>query len=124
MTKVTISRLFAGVSLLATVGFTTVTARDTKTLCKGFLPENTMNIPVSALKMRQGGLTEQQFNEILDRLERVFHDDVASVGDRLTIRRNWTDGTVNASAMKAGNTEILNMYGGLARHPAITAEGF
>jgi hypothetical protein len=122
MTKSTLSRLLAGASLIATVGFTNATS-DSRTLCEGFLPENTMQIPVSMMSS-VGGLNEQQFNDVLNRVERIFHDDVAAMGDTLTIRRNWTDGTVNASAMRSGNTEILNMYGGLARHPAITTEGF
>ncbi|MBC7370048.1 MAG: hypothetical protein H7326_00685 [Bdellovibrionaceae bacterium] len=81
-----------------------------------------MNIPVGAFTT--GGLTEVQFNGVLDRLERVFAEDVSKVGDVLKIKRLWNDGTVNASAMRMGNTEVLNMYGGLARHPTITVEGF
>jgi hypothetical protein len=122
MIRSTLSRLIAAAALLATVGFANATSTDFRTLCAGFLPENTMNIPVGLFAT--GGLTEEQFNQVLDRVERIFHDDVTKLGDTLTIRRNWTDGTVNASAMRSGNTEILNMYGGLARHPAVTIEGF
>ncbi|RYZ88975.1 MAG: hypothetical protein EOP06_10035 [Proteobacteria bacterium] len=81
-----------------------------------------MQIPVGAFM--EGGLTEEQFNGVLDRLERVFADDVLKVGDVLKVKRLWNDATVNASAMRMGNTEVINMYGGLARHPAITIEGF
>jgi hypothetical protein len=123
MDKSTVLRLAAGVALIATLGFTNKTASDTlQTLCRGFIPENTMNIPVGMFA--DGGITEQQFNGILDRVERLYKDDITKLGDTLTINRKWTDGTVNASAQRFGTTEVLNMYGGLARHPSITVEGF
>ncbi|OGS45105.1 MAG: hypothetical protein A3J79_02340, partial [Elusimicrobia bacterium RIFOXYB2_FULL_62_6] len=42
----------------------------------------------------------------------------------LEINRLWEDSTVNASTQRIGNRYILNMYGGLARHDAITQDGF
>ncbi|MBK9322324.1 MAG: hypothetical protein IPM97_05115 [Bdellovibrionaceae bacterium] len=81
-----------------------------------------MQIPIGTFST--GGITEEQFNQVLDRLERIFSGDVSRLGDILRVRRYWSDGTVNASAMRSGKTEIINMYGGLARHPTITVEGF
>lgn len=121
MTKSTLSRVLAGVALVATVGFTYNTF-DSKTLCEGFLPENDMRIPVGLFAT--GGITEKQFNDVLDRLDRLFKPDVERAGDKLRINRLWSDATVNASAQRNGNTQVLNMYGGLARHPATTIEGF
>jgi hypothetical protein len=43
---------------------------------------------------------------------------------RLNISRKWDDGTVNANAMRLLGTWNVNMYGGLARHSAITSDGF
>jgi hypothetical protein len=122
MTKTSLLRIAAGIALTATLGFTTKTAMEAKTLCAGFLPENNMKIPVGLFS--SGGLSQQQFNDVLDRLEKIYRDDVAALGDTLQINRRWQDATVNASAMRSGNTEVLNMYGGLARHPTITIEGF
>jgi hypothetical protein len=123
MDKSAVLRLAAGVALIATLGFTNTTASDTlKTLCSGFIPENTMNIPVGMFDA--GGITEKEFNDIMDRVEKLYTPDITKLGDTLQIKRNWTDGTVNASAQRFGNTEVLNMYGGLARHPSITVEGF
>ncbi len=94
---------------------------QSQTLCHGFVEENNMNIPVG---VEAGGLTETEFNQVLDAVETVYAPIVSSKGGRLQIKRNWTDGTVNASANRSGSTWILNMFGGLARHPAITLEGF
>jgi hypothetical protein len=56
-------------------------------------------------------------------MEKIYRPEIEAAGDHLQINRLWSDGTVNASAQRNGNTRVLNMYGGLARHPAITIEG-
>lgn len=122
MTKTTLRRALAVVALAATVGFTHQTATDFKTACAGFLPENNMKIPVGIFTV--GGITEEQFNMVIDRIEKIYTKDVEAMGDRLKINRLWNDPTVNASAQRSGRTQILNMYGGLARHPATNIEGF
>jgi hypothetical protein len=71
-----------------------------------------------------GGLTEEQFNAAIERFERIYRDDFSKAGGTLSVKRLWSDETVNASANQQGSSWNLNMYGGLARHPAITIEGF
>jgi hypothetical protein len=44
-------------------------------------------------------------------------------GGTLVINRLWTDDTVNSSAQQQGGQWIINMYGGIARHPDVTYEG-
>jgi hypothetical protein len=123
MERSAVLRLVAGVALIATLGFTNKTASDTiKNLCQGFIPANNMKIPVGMFAA--GGLTEAQFNGVMDRVEKQYTPDIVKLGDTLQIKRNWTDPTVNASAQQFGKVEVLNMYGGLARHPSITVEGF
>lgn len=92
-----------------------------QTLCSGFVEENDMNIPVG---VTAGGLTQAEFNQVLDSIQAVYAPIVAAKGGTLQFRRLWDNGTVNASAIRYGNTWVVNMYGGLARHPAITLEGF
>lgn len=115
-----------GVVLMVGVGFTT--ASHNHELCKGFVPENDMKIPVGySVKYGDamaGGLSEAEFNDVLDRIERIFTSEIAQHGGRLRVNRRWSDATVNASAQQFGSSWILNMYGGLARHPEITNEGF
>lgn len=123
MTNTTLRRALAVVALVATVGFTNQTAtKEVSEMCAGFVPENNLNIPVGLFTV--GGITEQQFNQVIDRMEKLYTKDVEAMGDRLKINRLWSDGTVNASAQRSGNTQVVNMYGGLARHPATTIEGF
>ena len=120
MTFTTLRRAVLGVALVATLGFAHQTG-TTKELCAGFVPENNMYIPVGLFSA--GGITEQQFMQVMDRLERLYKADVERKGDTLRINRLWSDGTVNASAQRMGTTQVLNMYGGLARHPATNIEG-
>ncbi|WP_291516231.1 hypothetical protein [Bdellovibrio sp. ArHS] len=121
MTKSTLTRVTAAVALIATLGFTHKTT-DTTSVCHGFVPENDMKIPVGLFTT--GGITEKQFNDVLDRLERIYKADVERMGDTLKVNRLWKDATVNASAQRSGKTQVLNMYGGLARHQATNVEGF
>lgn len=87
----------------------------------GFLPENDHYIPVGA--KRVGGLTEAQFNAVIDKVEAIYAPLAAELGGRLKIARKWDDGTVNANATRIGGWNV-NMYGGLARHETITEDGF
>ncbi len=95
-----------------------------KELCHGFLPENDMSIPVGFHSLAGGGITEAEFNAVLDRTQKLFAPVIAQSGGTLKINRLWSDATVNASAQQQGKTWVINMYGGLARHPATTVEGF
>lgn len=90
--------------------------------CDGFLPPNDLKIPADSAMAR--GISEAQFNEVLDAVEKIYKPIVAARGAVLNIKRLWSDATVNASAMQSGKTYILNMYGGLARHEAVTQDGF
>lgn len=87
----------------------------------GFLPENNLSIPVGAKVA--GGITEAQFNAVIDKVEAIYAPIVSNLGGKLKINRKWDDATVNANATRLGGW-IVNMYGGLARHPSITEDGF
>lgn len=90
--------------------------------CPGFLPPNDLKIPVGAADSR--GILETQFNEVINTIEKIYKPVVAAQGRVLQINRLWTDATVNANASQSGNKDVLNMYGGLARHEAVTMDGF
>lgn len=91
-------------------------------VCKGFLPENDLHIGVGSLEDR--GITQEEFNKVLDTVQKIYGPIVAEKGANLVIKRNWTDTTVNAYAQQQGKNWIISMYGGLARHEAITQDGF
>jgi len=88
----------------------------------GFLPENDLYIPADIKGM--SGLSQEQFNKVIDRLETIYAPIASNMGGKLIVARKWNDGTVNASATRAGSTWNVNMYGGLARHSTITEDGF
>lgn len=90
-------------------------------LCEGFVPQNDMKIPMGSLEAK--GITEKQFNDVMDRVEAIYKPEIAARGGRLVLKRLWSNATVNASAQRSGNDYILNMYGGLARHESITQDG-
>ncbi|NQZ00648.1 MAG: hypothetical protein HRT45_08270 [Bdellovibrionales bacterium] len=93
-------------------------------LCEGFVPENDMKISTVGIHAETSNVTEADFNDVLDDIEAYYTGVVADLGGSLTVNRLWTNETVNASAQRRGSTYIINMYGGLARHPAITIDGF
>lgn len=86
------------------------------------VPENDLYIPEGA--KFAGGITEEEFNNVIEKVGSVYIPIVASMGGSLQIARKWTDGTVNANASRAGSLWKVNMYGGLARHQTITSDGF
>jgi hypothetical protein len=88
----------------------------------GFLPENNLYIPVGLKAV--GGINETQFNKVMDKMLALYTGTVASHNAKFVIERRWTDGTVNAFAHE--NTPgvfTIVMFGGLARHQAITEDG-
>jgi hypothetical protein len=93
-----------------------------RTLCEGFLPENDLKIPVG--DVHASGINQEVFNSVIDRAQKVYEPLLAARHRKLFINRLWDDPTVNASAQQWGDIAVLNMYGGLARHEAVTEEGF
>ena len=90
----------------------------------GFVPDNNLKISVNAKRKAGEGLTEEQFNSVIDKVEAIYAPIVSSEGGNLKVARNWTDGTVNAYASRSGTTWNVAMFGGLARHSTITEDGF
>lgn len=88
---------------------------------ESFLPPNNLKHRIGARD--SGGITEAQFNAVMDRMQALYGPIVAAHGATLVINRLWTDDTVNASAQQEGGNWVLNMYGGLARDKSITQDG-
>lgn len=88
----------------------------------GIVEDNKMWIPVGA--KNAGGITEEQFNSTLDRVEKIYRPIIEAKGKRLVVERKWSDGTVNAYAQQQGNTWKISMFGGLARHKTIIQDAF
>ena len=114
------SKKFA-LPLVAAVLLSLVAAAPRPVARESFLPPNNLKIPVST--MGNKGITRDQYDAVMDRMQALYGPIVAARGGTLVINRLWDDETVNASAERQGNNYVINMYGGLARHPAITQDG-
>lgn len=108
--------------LLTSIALTTAAWTCSIDGTEGFLPDNDMYIPANIKSA--GGVTEAEFNRVIDKAEAVYSPIIASMNARLEVVRNWNDGTVNAFAQQMGSTWRVSMFGGLARHKTITSDGF
>lgn len=88
---------------------------------KGYFPENDWNI---SKEFRSPGITEPVFNEVINKIKNYYSPYFRSAGGNLVVQQDWGDGTVNAFANREGNNWIIKMFGGLARHPSMTKDGF
>lgn len=87
-----------------------------------FMPENKLSeldpmVPVN--------LSEAEFENVLTQVEEYYSPLVKRLYKaNLFVTRDWEDSTVNAYATRSGNNWEVHMYGGLARRPEITQDGF
>jgi hypothetical protein len=88
----------------------------------GFAPEN--NRRISKFDKDTNGMTQEKFLSIIKRVSDVYAPIVESKGATLDMINNWDDETVNAYAHRDGNVWHVSMFGGLARHPLTTDDGF
>jgi len=86
------------------------------------LPPNSLHLQDNINSI--ANMSEQEFNTIINNIMNLYRPIVTARGARLTSNNLWTDTTVNASAQQSGNNWIINMYGGLARRPEVTPDGF
>ena len=90
-----------------------------------FVPKN--NLSISENKLNPTGISKEQFNSVIDKVNAIYAPLVEAQGAKLIFNRKWDDNTVNASAardMSRGTEWYVSMYGGLARHPQMTEDGF
>jgi hypothetical protein len=86
-----------------------------------FLPQTGKKIPVGNKSL---GLTKTQFHQVIDKVEVIYSKKFKAEGKNLKIVPQWDDPDVNASAVKEGPFHVVNLFGGLARHPRISEDGF
>jgi len=115
---------FLTVSTVLLITFSLATSANLeRSLCLGFAPKNDLKIPVSLnSKLQSSGLNESEFNKTLDRIEIVYKKIINDKHGRLFLNRYWQSPTVNASALRAGDRYLVNVFGGIARHPRTTPD--
>lgn len=99
---------------------------DVSSSFHSFLPKNDARIPVGALTVQgtASGVTELEYNSVLDQVEKAYAPVVAAKKATLSIDRAWSNDEVNAYAWRSGSTWMVQMLGGIARHPLMNADGF
>lgn len=92
-----------------------------QTVIASILPPNNLAIPIG---QKNEGLSEEQYNEVVDKVEAVYRPILEKMGKKLTINRLWENPRVNAGTTKKGNEIIINLYGGYPRHSLATTDGY
>lgn len=93
------------------------------TASASILPPNNLHLQ-DDINRKDVNVTEVQFNEIVDRIIAYYQPIVASHGGVLTAQKAWADPTVNAYAQQEGTNWYVKMFGGLARRPEVSLDGF
>lgn len=93
----------------------------------GFFPKNQGRDPNASFlgSFAPQGIDVNKFNEIIDDVSKIYEPIIASRGGKLVVQRKWSDKTINAYATRnSGNVYNVVMFGGLARDPATSPDGF
>jgi len=101
--------------------FAVLFASNIFAVTKTFMPQNDLDKEDGLF---DNGMTEYQFNQIIDSVEKYYAPIVKKLGATLVINRKWSDPTVNAQAYQNGDIWNVDMFGGLSRRPEITFDGF
>lgn len=112
-----VMKIFMALMLVGLVGDRISSHR----VCDGIVPENDLRIGISAFA---SGISERDFNDVLDRVETIYRPIVSRAGGQLVVDRYWNEDIVNAYAERDGRKYYLKMYGGFARHPMMTKDAF
>lgn len=80
--------------------------------------------PHQVFSERDANMTKEEFLAVIEKARVYYEPIISSHGGNLVINKRWEDDTLNASASQYFGTWTVNMYGGLARHPEMTLDGF
>jgi hypothetical protein len=69
-------------------------------------------------------VSKKEFDEMIKKAEKHYKPIVDAHWGDLDIRSHWWSSTVNATAERDDDKWIVNMYGGLARRPEVSEDGF
>lgn len=89
---------------------------------EGLLEKNSLRIPADQLVPT--GISQESFHKVIDSIVELYQADAKEEGRVIEAQKDWESAIVNAFATRADGKMIIGMHGGLARHPAITEEGF
>ncbi len=93
-------------------------------LSLGFSSVLPANNSQNFIQPKSKGISEEQFDNTLAKIEQVYRPVFKSLGAELVVMKDWIDSTVNAYAFREENKWYIYFYGGLARDPEMTEDGF
>ncbi|HVK61041.1 MAG TPA: hypothetical protein VM432_05805 [Bdellovibrionales bacterium] len=100
-------------------------------LCEGFFPKDfkvkskkSRGRFLSARQVEPVGLTEAEFNTVIDKIESIYTPIFAQLGSPLVVERDWASDDQNAYAFKRLAQSGLLFRGGLPRIPGMTKDAF
>lgn len=114
--------LTAGTAILLTTLLSSAAVSSSQVSALHCFPPNKLHLNPSPHE--KSNVSRMQFNAIIDKAEKIYAPVIRAQGGKLVFNRLWKDETVNASANQDGKTWTVNMYGGLARRPEVTPDGF
>lgn len=89
---------------------------------ESFLPANNLHLQDKVQAI--GNIEPQQFDALIDQVVDTYQPYVREFGAVLKVVKLWQSPMVNALAKQDGNTWSLKIFGGLARRPEVTPDGF
>lgn len=87
------------------------------------LPPNDLHLEDN-LYRKDANMTEARFLELSNQVIDYYRPIVEAHGSRLRLNADWRNSEVNASAHQSFGTWNVNMFGGLARRPEVTEDGY
>lgn len=109
--------------LIILAGFNHTLYGDESKIKKTFAPENNLFLEDNPNII--ANITEPLFNQITFSVINLYHAATYKLGARLTSKLHWKSPVVNAYAQRPKpNIWEVDMFGGLARRPEVTPDGF
>lgn len=87
-----------------------------------FLPDD--EIRYGMLSQGPANVDEAQFNATIQKAQELYKDTVKALGGNLVIIGDWQNEKINAGAQQTFGGWMVYMFGGLARRPELTQDGF
>jgi hypothetical protein len=80
-------------------------------------------VPLTLDERMANGMSRTDFDAVLDHIEDQYSDIFERLGGQLSLQRFWDSSRVDAHSSQVRDNWIIRIYGGVARHPAMTLDG-
>lgn len=78
----------------------------------------------TAPRFEEGNISRKEFNRMIDAVKKVYVPIFKKLRQNFRIEEAWDDNQANAFAGVRGSNRYILLYGGYARHPLMTKDGF